>query len=162
MTEDEKNFIRKIYIDKAKNTTIIPILLMFFSLLTYVIPIIYGVFDFGVIFEIISIICLMIAKDYMLKNDEIGAKKFIIFSMLSIGWIMIYDAMYMFLSVQSLIDILLLGVDFFLGEILSILYLIFLFMINRDLSKADNPEKYKDSIDWFYEKYNGEKKSKNV
>lgn len=40
-----------------------------------------------------------------------------------------------------------------------------LFEINRNLSKADNPEKYKESTDWFYEKYeekeNGDNKTKN-
>lgn len=28
-----------------------------------------------------------------------------------------------------------------------------LFAINKDLSKADNPIKYKESTDWFYEQH---------
>lgn len=36
--------------------------------------------------------------------------------------------------------------------------MVILFLINKDLSKADNPEKYKESTDWFYEKYEDENK----
>ena len=56
-------------------------------------------------------------------------------------------------SIQDIVDLALVGYDYFFGEILSILYLMILFAINRDLSKADNPDKYKESTDWFYEKY---------
>lgn len=156
MEKNEKNFIKKIYIDKAYNKTNIPILLMFLSLLTYIEPIMSGNFDFGIIFEIISIIFLLIAKNYMLKYDEIKANRFIIFAMLAIGWLIVYDIIYIFSSIQNLVDIFFLGYYFFFGEILSILYLIVLFAINRDLAKADNPDKYKESIDWFYEKYEEE------
>lgn len=37
-----------------------------------------------------------------------------------------------------------------------------LFAINRDLSKADNPIKYKESTDWFYEKYEENNQKKNI
>ena len=43
-------------------------------------------------------------------------------------------------------------------EIFTIGYMVILFLINKDLSKADNPEKYKESTDWFYEKYEDENK----
>lgn len=46
---------------------------------------------------------------------------------------------------------------YFWGEILSILYLSIMFAINNDLSKADNPIKYKESTDWFYETYEDDK-----
>ena len=36
--------------------------------------------------------------------------------------------------------------------------MIILFAINIDLAKADNPVKYKESTDWFYEKYEGKEK----
>lgn len=36
-----------------------------------------------------------------------------------------------------------------------------LFAINRDLSKADNPIKYKESTDWFYETYEENEKGGN-
>lgn len=89
----------------------------------------------------------------MSKYDESRAKRYIICSMVSVGWILIYDIILLCSSIQDAIDLAFLGYDYFFGEMFSILYLIILFAINRDLSKADNPEKYKESTDWFYEKY---------
>lgn len=153
MSDEEKEFIKKVNVDKAKNKTIAPILLMVLSLLTYVVPLIYGEFDFGIVFEIISLVFLLVARNYMLKYDESKAKRYIICSMVAIGWILIYDIILLCSSIQDVIDLAFLGYDYFFGEMFSILYLIILFAINRDLSKADNPIKYKESTDWFYEKY---------
>lgn len=153
MEDNEKKFIKKVNVDKAKNKTIAPILLMVISILTYVPPLIFGEFDFGIVFEIASIVFLLIARNYMSKYDETRAKKYIICSMVSIGWILIYDLIIFCSSIQDIVDLAFLGYEYYFGEILSILYLIILFAINRDLSKADNPEKYRESTDWFYEKY---------
>ena len=62
-------------------------------------------------------------------------------------------------SIQSAIDVAFLGYDYLLGEFFLILYLIILFAINKDLSKADNPEKHKESTDWFYERYESDEKN---
>ena len=43
--------------------------------------------------------------------------------------------------------------NFLWSEIILILYLFFLFAIGRDIAKADNPVKYKESTDCFYKKY---------
>ena len=74
MTDEEKNFIKKINIDKAINKTKFTIILIVVSILTYVIPIFLGVLDFGIFFEIISLIFLIISRNYMLKYDEVKAK----------------------------------------------------------------------------------------
>ena len=153
MSEEEKEFIKKVNIDKAKNKTIAPILLMSLSLLTYVIPLLYGQFDFGITFEIISFVFLFVARNYMAKYDESRAKRYIICAIVAIGWILIYDMILLCTSMKDIIYLASLGYDYFFGEIFSILYLILLFAINKDLSKADNPTKYKESTDWFYEKY---------
>lgn len=158
MKDEEKEFIKKVNVDKANNKTIVPIVLIILSLLTYVIPFILGEFDFGIIFEMASLIFLLIARNYMSKYDEARAKRYIICSMVSIGWILIYDIILFCASAQDIIDVAFLGYDYFFSEILSILYLIMLFAINKDLSKADNPTKYKESTDWFYEKYEKEEK----
>ena len=162
MTDKEKEFIKKVNVDKARNKTDASILLIIISLLTYVIPLICGEFDFGIIFEIASLVFLVIARNYMTKYDEIRAKRYIICSMIAIGWILIYDIILLCATIQDIVDLAFLGYDYFFGEGVTILYLITLFAINRDLSKADNPERYKESTDWFYEKYeekeNGENK----
>lgn len=151
MSDEEKEFIKKVNIDKANNITKIPIILIAISLSTYVIPLIYGVFDFGIVFEIISLIFLLVSKSYMTKYDESRAKRYIICSMVSIGWILIYDMILFVASIKDIEDLMFLGGDYFFGEMFSIFYLIMLFAINKDLSKADNPTKYKESTDWFYE-----------
>ena len=153
MTEEEKNFAIKINLDKAKKKTVIPIVLIIISLLTYIMPLLFGEFDFGIFFEIISLVFLIISRTYMSKYDVDKSKRYIICSMLSIGWILIYDIMYFIFSIQSSIDFIFMGYEFFWTEMLSILYLFFLFVIERDIAKADNPVKYKESTDWFYEKY---------
>lgn len=71
--------------------------------------------------------------------------------MVAIGWILIYDIIILIVNIQSLADILVLGYEQLIMEILSILYINLLFLITRDLAKAENPIKYKESTDWFYE-----------
>lgn len=152
MSDEEKEFIKKVNIDKAKNKTIAPIILMILSILTYVIPLVFGEFDFGIIFEIISLFFLLIARMYMSKYDEICSKRYIICSMVAIGWILIYDVILLCSYAYNIADLILLGYEFYIIEMFSVVYLIILFIINKDLSKADNPMKYKESTDWFYEK----------
>ena len=163
MSDEEKEFVKKVNVDKAKNKTIAAIALIIFSLLTYILPLMYGEFDFGIVFEIISLVFLLVARNYMTKYDESKAKTYIICSMVAIGWILIYDIILLCSTIQTVIDLSAFDYEYFFGEILAISYLSILFLINRDLSKADNPVKYKESTDWFYEKYeekeNGENKN---
>ncbi len=153
MSDEEKEFVKKVNMDKAKNKTIASILLIGFSLLTYITPLICGEFDFGIVFEIASLVFLLIARIYMSKYDVIRAKRYVICSMVSIGWIIIYDIIIFISSIEEILNLAMLGYGYFFGEMCTLLYLITLFRINKNLSKADNPIKYKESTDWFYEKY---------
>ena len=92
MTDEEREFVRKVNIDKANNKTGIAILLIVLSMLTYIAPLAFGEFDFGIIFEGISLIFLLIAKMYMSEYKEVSSKKYIVCSLVAIGWILIYDA----------------------------------------------------------------------
>lgn len=65
--------------------------------------------------------------------------------------------LYVWLHIYDAVDLAFLGYDYFFGEIFTILYIIRLFAINKNLSKADNPIKYKESTDWFYERDEKEK-----
>lgn len=161
MTDEEKEFIKKVNIDKANNTTKISIILIIISILTYVIPLVFGEFDFGIVFEIASLIFLLISKSYMGKYDETRAKRYLICSMIPIGWILIYDFIILLSAIAYGMDIIIVGYGFFRGELLSILYMLLLFAINKDLAKADNPIKYKESTDWFYEKYDANENGGN-
>lgn len=158
MTDKEREFIKEVNIDKAKKKTIAPMVFIGISLLTYVVPFLLGEFDFGILFEVASLVFLILSRNYMSQYDETRAKRYIICSIVSIGWILIYDIILLCVSIQNAIDVAFLGYDYLLGEFFLILYLIILFAINKDLSKADNPEKYKESTDWFYEKYESDEK----
>ncbi|MCI8760603.1 MAG: hypothetical protein HFJ34_05765 [Clostridia bacterium] len=76
----------------------------------------------------------------------------------SIGWLLVYDMIILFSSIEDIVDLTFLGYKYFWGEIFSIVYVVLLFAINKDLLKADNPTKYKESTDWFYEKYEEKEK----
>lgn len=152
MTDNEKEFVKNVNIDKAKNKTIACILLTIISLLSYLVPLMFGDFDFGMIFEILTLVFIFIARYYMSEYDEERSKRFTIFAMIPIGWLLIYDLITILPYVSNILDFTFLGLSFVLQEIFIILDLIILFLINKDLSKADNPEKYKESTDWFYER----------
>ena len=154
MEEKEKEFSKKVNIDKAIKKSNTAIALITISVLTYVVPLIEGNFDFGMIFEVISLVFTLISRLYMSKYNAIKSRTFNICSIFSVGWILIYDIMIFLSSTDSLFYI-----DYYdWFEIFTIGYMVILFLINKDLSKADNPEKYKESTDWFYEKYEDENK----
>lgn len=157
MDDEEKEFIKKVNIDKANNKTGLAIVLIVLSILTYILPLAFGEFDFGIIFEGISLIFLLIAKMYMSEYNEVASKRYIVCALVSIGWILIYDAIRMISYINDYIDLAFLGYDYFFGEIFTILYIMRLFQINKNLAKADNPIKYKESTDWFYERDEKEK-----
>ncbi len=151
MDNKDKDYFKKVNIDKAKNKTIICIVLMSISLLTYLIPLAFGDFDFGIIFEILTLASILIARIFMSKYDEDNAKRLIIFAMLPIGWLLIYDLITIISCSSNVFDLTFLGINFLFQELTTILSLVILYLIIKDLRKADNPEKYKESTDWFYE-----------
>lgn len=159
---EQKEFIRKIYIDKAKITMKGIIVVIVISLLTYVIPLIEGVFDFGIIFEVISFVFVWLAKNALEKYNEVGAKKYTILAMIPVGWILIYDGMIFLLQITNLMDFMMIVLGYFYEEFLLLFFMLGLFSVYRDLAKADNPAKYKGNTDWFYEKYEGNGENKNL
>lgn len=161
MNDEEKKCVKKANVDIAMNRTTLPIILIAISLATYLIPLAFGEFDFGIVFEIVSLVFLLLAKSDMSVYDEDKAKLYIIISMLPIGWILVYDLIFFFASIQDVTDLIFFGYDYYVSELLLIFYFIGLFNIYKCLAKADNPEKYKESTDWFYENYEEKDKEKN-
>lgn len=151
MENDEKKFVKKINVDKAKNKTEFAIACFIVSILSYVIPFLVGEYDFGIVFEIATLVCIFIARSRMSIYDEDGSKRYIVIAMLSIGWLLVYDIVTIVLSAYDFIDILDMSVSLILQEIFTLFGFSFLFAIYKDLRKADNPEKFKESTDWFYE-----------
>ncbi len=165
MENDEKEFVKKINVDKAKNKTKYAIGCLIISILSYVMPFLVGEYDFGIVFEIATLVCIFIARNHMSIYDEDGSKKYIVIALLSIGWLLVYDIVTIVLSAYDFIDLLDMSASLILQEIFTLFGFSFLFAIYKDLRKADNPEKYKESTDWFYEsldKNNDEGENKNV
>ena len=152
MTDKEKEFVKNVNIDKAKIKIMACIILTIVSLLSYVIPLMYKHFDFGMIFEIITLVFIFMARHYMSIYDVDKSKTFTVFAMIPIGWLLIYDIITLLSSISDVFDFTLLGFRFLFLESFTILDLLILLAINNDLKKADNPEKYKENTDWFYER----------
>lgn len=150
MDNNEKVFVKKINIDKAKNKIITCIFLTIISLLSYVAPLMMGNFDFGIVFESLTLIFIFMARNYMLKYDEERSKKYTILAMIPIGWLLIYDFITIAVSALNVADFISSGADILIQEGVTILDLIILYKIDKDLRKAENPEKYKESTDWFF------------
>ena len=153
MVDNKEDFIKNVNIDKAKNQTNLPILLMNISILTYVIPLFWGEFDFGIIFEIASLVTLLIARNFMSSYNEIWSKRFVKCSILLIVWILIYDILFLFSYIESIYDLFIISYIYIFREMILVLYVIMLLRVNKSLSKADNPLKYRENTDWFYEQY---------
>ena len=152
MTDKEKEFSKNVNIDKAKNKTMACIGFIIISLLSYVLPLLWEEFDFGMVFEILTLAFILMARHYMSSYDIDKSKSFTIFAMIPIGWLLIYDLINIISSVTNILDLTLLGMDFIVQEFFTLLAFATLFAIYKDLRKADNPEKYKESTDWFYER----------
>ena len=161
MNDNEKEFIKNVNIDKAKNKIKACIALTIVSLISYVIPLMFGSFDFGLVFEIFTLVFIFIASHYMSNYNEDCSKRFIILAMIPIGWLLIYDLITILYYASNLLDFTFLSWEFILQEGFTILDLLVLFAINKDLRKADNPEKYKESTDWFYERLAEKDKEEN-
>ena len=97
----------------------------------------------------------------MSNYNEDCSKRFIILAMIPIGWLLIYDLITILYYASNLLDFTFLSWEFILQEGFTILDLLVLFAINKDLRKADNPEKYKESTDWFYERLAEKDKEEN-
>ena len=141
MNDKEKEFVKNVNIDKAKNKTMVCIGLTIISLLSYVVPLMFGNFDFGMVFEILTLVFIFMARHYMSIYDEDRSKRFTIFAMIPIGWLLIYDIITILSYVSNVLEFTFLGLDFVLQEGFTILDLLILLTINKDLRKADNPEK---------------------
>ena len=162
MTDNERKFIKNVNIDKAKNKTIACIILTVISLLSYVIPLILGTFDFGMIFEIMTLFFILVARFYMSKYDIKRSKRYILLAIICICGLLIYDIVNILFYASNVLDFTILSFEFVFQECFTILDLFILFIVSKSLMKACNPEKYKESTDWFYERLEEEDKEKNI
>lgn len=160
---ENKKHIEKIYADKATNLLKICIGIFIFSGLTYLIGIfLYNSFDFGLIFEIISFIFIVIAYNKIKQNDLQSAKRNTIIAMIPIGWIIIYDFINLLANISEvLIEVIRYYTSFdqyfyylepYLFDVTLVVSIVLLYKTYSSLSMADGSQKNDDYIDTFYDK----------
>ena len=90
---DKKNkaHIQEVYVDKSIFFLKLCIGIFLFSVITYLIALEYNAFDFGFIFEVISLVFVILSIDKLKKQKLQSAKKCIVIAMIPIGWLIIYD-----------------------------------------------------------------------
>ena len=161
---ENKTHIRKVYKDKAENLLKKCMVIMFLSILTYILPLVlFKAFDFGLVFEVISLVFIVIAYNKMGQNDFRVLKRYTIIAMITIGWLIIYDFIDLLANIgEVFIEVsmyYLTGDQFFyylapyLVDVLLIASIILLYKTYSSLKKAEGSEAVYDSYeDTFYDK----------
>lgn len=101
---DETNrlHIKKVYKEKIRNLLKLCIGIFMFSFFTYIVGIWrYRQFDFGLIFEIISFVFIIIAYRKIEQNDFEAIKKSAIIAMIPLGWLVIYDLIGLLVNIDE-------------------------------------------------------------
>ncbi len=161
---DKKNkaHIQEIYVDKAIRLLKFCIGIFVYDGLTYLIALFYNAFDFGLIFEIISFIFVLISIDRLSLRKLSSAKKSIIITMIPIGWLIIYDFINLIANSGEVVGEVIhyyTSLDHFfyylspyLVDVTLIALIVLLYKSYSSVNKADGTTVSNDYKDTFYDK----------
>ena len=163
MTENEnRKHIRETYSDKALNILKICGGLMIFSLISYFIALLYNSFDFGLVFELIAFVFIVLAYSQISQDNIKSGKRNIIIAMIPIGWLIIYDLIDLIVNIGDVIPVVIdyyLSIDQFfyyiepyLFDVILVVTIILLYKAFSSLSRADNSKPAENYVDSFYDK----------
>ena len=62
-----------------------------------------------IIFEIASLVILLIARNFMSSYNEIWSKRFVVCAIFLIVWILVYDILFLFSYMESIYDLFIIG-----------------------------------------------------
>ena len=148
--EENKN-VKSVHLRKARTVIILAFLALLGSVSTYIYPLSQGVFDFGFLFELFSLLLVFIAFNYTKYEEKIlTARTLMLVSMFPVGFLIVYDILGV-LAIGNMQAVVLLR-DLVYTMILEGTFLILAFLSYIELSRAYNPEDYKKPTDFFYEK----------
>ncbi len=160
--KEQKEFIKKIYAEKAGKLLKWAFWILIFDIATYALFIFLGDFDFGVIFEIITFFFVIKSMNIIKEYSIDRAKTNIIIAMIPVGWLLIYDFIDLLSHLGQIIqeltryysssDFFFYEYTFDLVDITLLLIMLLLFESYRSLCKSTGDKRYKESTDWFYEK----------
>jgi len=143
-TEEQKEFTKKIYLEKAKNILKIPLIVILLNMLMYMLLILYGTFDFGILFYAVTLIGIIFAFNCINKKIISICKKIIIFSMIPIILLLFCDFAIVILDIETYMWDLI-GIDLIL--VIGTLYAVY-----TNLCKAEGDKRFEQPTDWFYDK----------
>ena len=100
--EENKELLKETYNYKAKKFLYISLGISIFNLITYLIALGSGMFDFGMIFELITLIITYIAIK-KIKNNQ-SAKKQVIIAMIPIILLLAYDFVILCVNIPVILN----------------------------------------------------------
>lgn len=153
----------EVYTDKASKFLTFTIIILVLSLISYLIALFgWDNFDFGFIFELFALVCVIVAKNAVIDKKLSLSKKTIIASMCSIGWLLVYDFINFLANINEImqeVEHYYLSADNeyyylapYLVDVVLIGLIVILFKSLSALSYADGTKKHDNYSDSFYDK----------
>ncbi len=157
-----KAHVQEVYVDKAIRLLKFCIGIFALSGITYLIALAYNLFDFGLIFEIISFIFVLLSIDRLKQHKLQSSKKTIVIAMIPIGWLIIYDFINLLANLGEVIREVVnyyTSIDqffYFLGpylvDVTLISLIVLLYKSYSSVNKADGTTVSNSYADTFYNK----------
>lgn len=161
---DKKNkaHIQEVYVDKSIFFLKFCIGIFLFSVITYLIALEYNAFDFGFIFEVISLVFVILSIDKLKKQKLQSAKKCIVIAMIPIGWLIIYDFINLLANLNEVMtnvieyyttwDRYFYSLRPYLVDVTLIALIVLLYKSYSSVNKADGTTVSDSYVDTFYNK----------
>ena len=161
---DKKNkaHIQEVYVDKSIFFLKLCIGIFLFSVITYLIALEYNAFDFGFIFEVISLVFVILSIDKLKKQKLQSAKKCIVIAMIPIGWLIIYDFINLLANLNEVMtnvieyyttwDRYFYSLRPYLVDVTLIVLIVLLYKSYSSANKADGTTVSDSYADTFYNK----------
>ena len=160
--QENKEHIQKIYTEKAQKLLKFCIVILIVNGITYLIGFfLYNSFDFGLVFEIITFIFILIANNRIeQKNMKLG-KINTIMAIIPISFLIIYDLIHLAINIEEVLEEVLIyytssdqffyNIEPYLFDVTLIAVIKLLYKTYKALNKADNTHQSENYLDTFYD-----------
>ena len=160
--QENKEHIQKIYTEKAQKLLKFCIVILIVNGITYLIGFfLYNSFDFGLVFEIITFIFILIANNRIeQKNMKLG-KINTIMAIIPISFLIIYDLIHLAINIEEVLEEVLIyytssdqffyNIEPYLFDVTLIAIIKLLYKTYKALNKADNTQQSENYLDTFYD-----------
>ena len=160
--QENKEHIQTIYTEKAQKLLKFCIVILIVNGITYLIGFfLYNSFDFGLVFEIITFIFILIANNRIeQKNMKLG-KINTIMAIIPISFLIIYDLIHLAINIEEVLEEVLIyytssdqffyNIEPYLFDVTLIAVIKLLYKTYKALNKADNTQQSENYLDTFYD-----------